>query len=269
MNKYLYIIFVFSGFCFQKYYCQSVAQLKEQLTVLNDSINSLNKDLRNLRVNDTLNKVDIENQKKTIFLIRDSISEYNQVIHEINNLWLKDLLYNKYQINDNYLLTKDFTKEDEKLKLTKIDACAKSLIAEGVKGDTLIICNKVIEFHKIYFTLTNIQENIVTQKYDSSNIQKALYEIEASQKQLDKSSKLYLSSIIQKDLLMNYKSRCFDLKIELDKLKKMEQTAPFTIKKYNDLLIDLRFVKYDYLVKIIKEMKNNVNSYTDNDLDIN
>lgn len=268
MNKYLFTIVVFSGICFQKSYSQSVTQLKEQMTVLNDSINKLNKVLKSQLVTDSLFQEEIKNQKKTIILTRDSISNLNRSVKEINNLWLRDLLFNKYQLNDNYFITKDLSKEEDKLKLTKIDACAKSLIVEGVKGDTLKICQKVIEFHKIYLMLSNIQENVVTQKYDSLNVKKALLEIESSQMQLDKSSKLFISSSNQKDLLLNYKSRCCDLKIELEKLKKMEQTAPFTIKKYNDLLTDVRFVKYEYLINIIKEMKNNVNSYTDEDLEI-
>jgi hypothetical protein len=267
MNKCFFVFVVFYCFSFQKTYSQTTAQLKEQSVVLNDSINKLKIEVKRLLAKDSSSQLEIKNQKKMLILSNDTIASLTKVVKEINNLWIRDLLFNKYQMNESYFLNKDISKDDDKIKISKIDACAKSLIVEGVKGDTLKICQKVIEFHKIYYSLSNIQEKVLTQKFDSLNNINAINEIDQCQKLLDKSTKLYITSMNQKDLLLNYKSRSLQLKSEeLDKLKNVEQTAPFTIKKYNDLLKDVKYIKYDYLMKIIKEMKNDVNSYTEDDL---
>jgi hypothetical protein len=263
MNKLFFLILFCSGIFFQKSFAQKCC---EQLTLSNDSIVKLNNEVKKLKAKDSSTVIGMKNQTSIIELSRDTIKNLKTVITEINNIWIRDLLFNKYQMNESYFLNKDVSKDDDKVKISKIDACAKSLIAEGVRGDTLRICQKVIEFHKIYYSLSNIQEKVLTQKFDSLKNINAINEIDLCQKSLDKSSKLYITSMNQKDLLLNYKSRNLEIKKELDKLKTMEQTVQFTINKYNDLLKDIRFIKYDYLMKIIKEMKNDVNSYTNDDL---
>jgi hypothetical protein len=199
-------------------------------------------------------------------VLQDSLNYSLSVIKEINTIWLKDMFVKKFMDNPDYLTTKDLAKEDDRYKNRNYDLLAKSLIINKVTKDTLIICNQLLNFNKAYLTLYEIRENVLNQKYDSLEVDNAIKQIN-SIKDLDPIWQLSKTKQLYFDLLSNYRSNLEDLKIELEKRKRNpEQKSDYSIKEYNKLENNPKYNRYPYLLKVIREMKNDVNSYTDDDL---
>ncbi|MEN9303373.1 MAG: hypothetical protein RL264_1802 [Bacteroidota bacterium] len=198
--------------------------------------------------------------------LKDSLNYSLSVINEINTIWLKDMFVKKFMDNSDYFTTKDLAKEDDRYKNRNYDLLAKSLIINKVTKDTLIICNQLLNFNKAYLTLYEIRENVLNQKYDSLKVDKAIKQIN-SIKDLDPTWQLSKTKQLYFDLLSNYRSNVQDLILELEKRKRNpEQKSDYSIKEYNKLESNPKFNRYPYLLKVIREMKNDVNSYTEDDL---
>jgi hypothetical protein len=188
------------------------------------------------------------------------------VIKEINTIWLKDMFVKKFMDNSDYFTTTNLSNEDDRYKNRNYDLLAKSLILSKVTGDTLKICRQVLSFNNAYIMLFEIRENALNQKYDSLEVDKAIKQIN-SIKDLDPLWQLSKTKQLYFDLLSNYRSNVGDLKLELEKRKRNpEQKSDYNIKEYNKLENNPKYNRYPYLLKVIREMKNDVNSYTDDDL---
>jgi hypothetical protein len=198
--------------------------------------------------------------------LQDSLNYSLAIIKEINTIWLKGMFVKKFIDNSDYFTTTNLSNEDDRYKNRNFDLLAKSLILSKVTGDTLKISNQVLSFNKAYIMLYEIRENVLNQKYDSLKVDKAIKQIN-SIKDLDPTWQLSKTKQLYFDLLSNYRSNVQDLILELEKRKRNpEQKSDYSIKEYNKLEANPKFNRYPYLLKVIREMKNDVNSYTEDDL---
>jgi hypothetical protein len=227
--------------------------------IFKDEISKLKSDLENK--NQSNNSLVIKNKS-----LQDSINRSLLVINDINTIWLKGMFVKKFIDNSDYFTTTNLSNEDDRYKNRNFDLLSKSLILSKVTGDTLKICSQVLNFNKAYIMLYEIRENVLNQKYDSLKVDKAIKQIN-SIKDLDPTWQLSKTKQLYFDLLSNYRSNVQDLILELEKRKRNpEQKSDYNIKEYNKLENNPKYNRYPYLLKVIREMKNDVNSYTDDDL---
>lgn len=225
--------------------------------LLQAQINTLNQDLEKQK---SENQTLIDKNK----ILSDSLIITREVLQGLNRIWLRDMFAKKYMENSDYFLTKDLVVEDDRYKNINSEYLAKSLMIETTSKDTLKICNQVLNFNKAYITLFEIREKVLYQKYDALEVSKALEEIKKISG-LDPSGKLWKTKQNIYDLLSNYQDNVNSLKFELEKRKQNpEPKSRYNLDEYEKL--KNYYKSYPYLVKIISEMKNDVNSYTKDDL---
>jgi hypothetical protein len=193
------------------------------------------------------------------------IAELESTIKQINEVFLWEIFENKYIKNTDYFKETDLSIEDNTKKFTNSDILIKSVKTGYAKDAEIVnVCNKARDFNNNYLRLFEVQKTILTESYNDEKVKNALKEIEKLPA-LDFDSKLGATKQKLIDLLKNYLANTCDLKEKLDKMKKADQ-SPVIKQKYAALEKDAHFKDYPYLVQVIKDIKNSLNSYTEDDL---
>lgn len=209
--------------------------------------------------NDTTSNKQIE--KKIV--IRDEVVEIKKVISEINRVFLIELFADIYLKNKSYFKETDLGSTDDLEKIKKLAVLISSIKYE--ESDSIrALCNKIIDFNNNYLTLFELREKVLAKKYDSLTVSDNLRKIQ-SLPALDSEAKLNDTKLHMLDLLKNYKENSALLKLNLDKLKKRID-QPALKPSYLKYEKDPKFKDYPYLVSVIVAMKNDVITYTDDDL---
>jgi hypothetical protein len=238
-------------------FAQTKEELTNTITLKNSEIEKLKTTLKNEKV--TNDKIVKENSST----LNKEIAELKKIIKETNTTFLREIFDNKYIKNESYFKDTDLANEDNTKKFENSNILINSIKVDESNREVLDVCNKAINFNNNYLKLFEIRETILNTKYDSKVID--AIKIIGSLPELDLDSKLHNTKTKILDLLKNYKENTCLLKSSLEKLKtNMDQKS--LAPTYLKLEKDVRFKDYPYLVSIISEMRINMNSYTNDDL---
>jgi len=214
--------------------------------------------------------VDAQNSNKdyqeNLSTIIDENNDLKKIIKDINSVFLRDIFQKKYIENKNYFSNTDLEQanEDSTQKVVKYNIIIKSLEIDEKEFKPFI--SKALAFNKNYLRLYSIRKEVLFQKYDSIKVQKALKDIDDLPTLEDINSKLNITKTKIRNYLENYHQRTCELKSKLEWLKSnVDQHASFK-QNYDTLKNSDKFKTYPYLVKIIENVKNDVNNYSNNDL---
>lgn len=205
-----------------------------------------------------------ENGEKVTSESKNETKKLKDIIEANNTIFLMDLFQNKYVDNKKYFTETDLSLEDNKVKFINSNALIKS-IEQNASGETLKICKKALEFNENYLELFEIRK-LLNEKYDAKKTEEGLAAIKKLP-ELDNNSKLSITKTKIKDLLSLFEERSCELKKSLDTYKKNpDQNATFK-QNYTKLEKSELYKDFPYLISVLKEIKNNVNNYTEEDLD--
>ena len=248
-----------------------IKELKENYSKLQKNQEEILKD--KLALEDSLKKKDLINKKlnesysilyKNLSMIKKDSYTIKSIIKDDNNYWLKDLFDKKY--TDSYFMETDIESEDITQKITKSNVYIYSI--KSVEENTEVIekCNRALRFNENYKTLYEIQNTILSEKYNEESVHSAINSIERLP-MLNSESKLDYRKSILLYSLKNYLDSTCSLKMKLDKFKNaVDFKSPAVQKLLTSLENDDSYKHYVYLVKVIRKMKNNQNDYTNDDL---
>jgi hypothetical protein len=202
----------------------------------------------------------------------DCESKLQNVDKLVNDLY-KFYLKEKFDLNfsDNAYLNQDLFDDNEfELKFPKIETLINAI--KYITKDDLVKlkCNRILNFNKNYIKLKGIKNTVLSKKYESLLIKKSLEEISALP-ELDSSISplLFNRKLLTIALLKNYSIRTKELKIDLDKLSKANQTSSYTKSDYKNLEKSKLYENYTFLLNIIKNIQKDVLLYIPDDLLIN
>ncbi len=207
-----------------------------------------------------------EKEKKS----NDNIAKTNaeivalkKIIEETNTVFLREIFDAKYIKNTNYFKETDLTIENNTEKFKNSNVLINS-IKLNETNSVLDVCNKALDFNKNYLTLFDIRDNVLNKKFDEIKVLEAIKIIE-NLPELESESKLNIKKLKIVNLLKNYSENICLLKNNLDKLK-IQKDQKSLAPTYLKLEKEGRYKDYPFLQSIISEMKKDVNSYTDDDL---
>lgn len=257
MKKYILSILIL--FISNMIYAQDYNKLKS--TQLVDSIIKKNKKIKELEktISELRNQVETLNKKDS----SNNLEKFKNIIKDDNNFWLKDLFDKKY--TDAYFLETDLETDDITQKINKSNVYINSIKSVEENKELIEKCNRAIEFNENYVTLYTILNTVLNKKYNEKNVNDAISSIEKLPKLLE-DSKLDKSKTRIKNILKNYLYSTCSLKKKLDGWKNADCKSPPMQKLFTSLENDDSYKGYDYLVKVIRKMKNNKIDYTNDDL---
>lgn len=217
-----------------------------------------------------LKKSLVEEKKEKEKKSNDNIAKTNaeivalkKIIEETNTVFLREIFEAKYIKNTNYFKETDLTIENNTEKFKNSNVLINSIKLNETTS-VLDVCNKALDFNKNYLTLFDIRDNVLNKKFDEVKVLEAIKIIE-NLPELESESKLNINKLKIVNLLKNYSENICLLKNILDKLKKQKDQKSLS-PTYLKLEKEGRYKDYPFLQSIISEMKKDVNSYTDDDL---
>ena len=262
MKKYLLLFVLVSGFSFAQETQKEYAKLsKEELIA---KINSKDKEIKSLK-----EKLESEKTAKEKVIPKQNnagnleIAALKKSIKETNAVFLKEIFDNKY-VNKPYLIDTDLVPEDIITRIENSNVLIRSILLDDTNREVFDVGNKALAFNSNYLKLFEIRKNVLSQKYDAVKVEEALKEIEKLPA-LEANSKLENTKIKISNMLKNYLDNTCLLKKTLEAYKKADQSAIIK-QKYTALEKDERYKDYMYLIETIRKIKNNVNNYTNDDL---
>lgn len=260
MKKYLLLFVLVSGFSFAQETQKEYAKLsKEELIT---KINSKDKEIKSLQEK-------LKSEKKAEVAPKQNnaenskIAEFKKSIKETNAVFLKEIFDNKY-VNKPYLTDTDLAVDDISTRIENSNVLIRSILLDDTNREVFDIGNKALAFNTNYLKLFEIRKNVLGQKYDAVKVEEALKEIEKLPA-LEVNSKLGNTKTNMSNFLKNYLENTCLLKKTLEAYKKADQSAIIK-QKYTALEKDERYKDYPYLIETIRKIKNNVNNYTNDDL---
>lgn len=217
-----------------------------------------------------LKKSLVEEKKEKEKKSKDNIGKINaeivvlkKIIEETNTVFLREIFETKYIKNTNYFKETDLTIENNTEKFKNSNVLINSIKLNETNSD-LDVCNKALDFNKNYLTLFDIRDNVLNKKFDEITVLEAIKTIE-NLPELESESKLNIKKMKIVNLLKNYSENICLLKNDLDKLKKLKDQKSLA-PTYLKLEKESRYKDYTFLQLIISEMRKDVNSYTNDDL---
>lgn len=201
--------------------------------------------------------------EKSVIILKNEKDSLFSILNDVNEVFLMSILNNKY--TDNFFLENDLVEEDKKEIIKKYILLISSIKATTKDQKTKELCQKASDFETNYSLLFEIKKTVFANKCKKEVVDLAIKNIETLPK-LNDNSKLNNSKKYILDLLKNYAPNTCALKKSLDKFNDKSKDQKALQKNYNDL--EIKFKNYPYLVKVIKEMKKDLDTYSD-DLDIN
>lgn len=217
-----------------------------------------------------LKKTLVEEKKEKEKKSNDHIAKTNteivalkKIIEETNTVFLREIFEAKYIKNTNYFNETDLTIENNTEKFKNSNVLINSIKLNETTS-MLDVCNKALDFNKNYLTLFDIRDNVLNKKFDEIKVLEAIKIIE-NLPELESESKLNINKLKIVNLLKNYSENICLLKNILDKLKTQKDQKSLA-PTYLKLEKEGRYKDYPFLQSIISEMKKDVNSYTDDDL---
>jgi hypothetical protein len=189
-----------------------------------------------------------------------------KIIKDLNTVFLRDIFEEKY--NENYFTTTDLTtvNDIDTQKINNSNIIIRSLTITEKDTPFKSKCKKALDFNTNYLKLFSIKKVVLNQKYDSARVNQAVIDIDKLP-HLENNSKLFDTRLKIKNELNNYLLRTCELKKKLDQLAKgNDQNNAIFKQKYTLLENKEEYKNYPYLVQVIKKVKNNVNQYSQDDL---
>lgn len=217
-----------------------------------------------------LKKSLVEEKKEKEKKSKDNIGKINaeivalkKIIEETNTVFLREIFETKYIKNTNYFKETDLTIENNTEKFKNSNVLINSIKLNETNSD-VDVCNKALDFNKNYLTLFDIRDNVLNKKFDEITVLEAIKTIE-NLPELESESKLNIKKMKIVNLLKNYSENICLLKNDLDKLKKLKDQKSLA-PTYLKLEKESRYKDYPFLQSIISEMRKDMNSYTNDDL---
>ncbi|WP_353076882.1 hypothetical protein [Flavobacterium sp.] len=260
MRKYCLILTIVYSFTFAQTKDYSKLSKDELINI----INSNEKEIKSLREKLVIEKSAKDKlESKQSFSINSEIAELKKSIKETNSVFLREMFDNKY-VNKSYLMETDLGIDDISTRIENSKILITSILLDETNKDVFEVCKKALIFNQNYLKLFEIRNNVLNQKYDVQKVTTSIKEIE-DLPILDENSKLDVTKNKIRNLLKNYlENTCF-LKKTLSDYKRGGETSIMK-QKYSELEKSDRYKDYPYLIKIIKKIKNNINDYTNDDL---
>lgn len=255
----LFTLIALSSFGQKDYSKMDKTKLKEELESRDNQIKTLNDSLK--KATSRYEKLKDEKLSTAKKEKNEEINKLKKIISDINKTYFNEVLESKYINNNDYLEKTDLTDGDILAKINKSNILLTSVKVDADE-ETRKICEKALNFNQNYSELYNIKENVLNKKYDEMKVKAALEQIKKlpalnANYRLEESKKKIII------LLTNYSEKACSLKKQLDTSKLADQ-SPIIKQRYSGF--EKEYSDYPYLVKIIKEIKNNVKDYTDDDL---
>ncbi len=236
----------------QDYSKNSAKELLNIIKSKDSEIAKLQKNSSEIKSINEKSVINIKNEKDSLFTI----------LNNVNEIFLLDIFIEKY--NEKYFLETDLLEDKtEKIKNSRI--LISSIKATSKDQNTKELCQKALDFETNYSLLYDIKKTVFANKYNKEGVDLAIKNIEALPSLME-NSKLNISKKNIVDLLKNYAFNTCELRKNLVKYKKASDQNAIQ-NNYKKLETDSRFSSYAYLINVIREMKKNVNSFSD-DLDI-
>ena len=262
MKKYLLLFVLVSGFSFAQETQKEYAKLsKEELIA---KINSKDKEIKSLK-----EKLEREKTAKEKVIPKQNnpenieIAALKKSIKETNAVFLKEIFDNKY-VNKPYLMDTDLASEDITTRIENSNVLIRGILLDDTNREVFEIGKKALAFNTNYLKLFEIRKNVLGKKYDAVKVEEALKEIEKLPA-LEVNSKLGNTKTNMSNFLKNYLENTCLLKKTLEAYKRADQSAIIK-QKYTALEKDEHYKDYPYLIETIRKIKNNLNNYTNDDL---
>lgn len=193
--------------------------------------------------------------------------ELKKIITETNTTFLKEIFINKYMLNKNYFKETDLETEDNTIKFKNSNSLINSILFDvSSTAEEKRMGIKAKAFNENFLVLFEIREKVLKQKYNKEKVDSAILDIDKLPI-LENDWKLELTKIKISNALKNYVKNTCLLKSFLDKYMKADQKSPALQQLYTKLEKDDHYKEYPYLIKVIKEIKTNLNSYTNDVLE--
>jgi ribosomal protein L19E len=194
---------------------------------------------------------------------KNEIDELTKIIEETNAVFLREIFDAKYIKNTTYFKDTDLANENNTEKFKNSNVLINSIKVKQTNS-LLDICNKALDFNKNYLDLFSIKDNVLNKKFDEIKVLEAIKTIE-NLPELESESKLNIKKMKIVNLLKNYSENICLLRNDLDKLKTKKDQKSLA-PTYLKLEKDNRYKDYPFLLSIVSEMRKDVNSYTNDDL---
>jgi hypothetical protein len=262
MKNYLLLIVLVTGFSFAQEKEKEYAKLnKEELIA---KINSKDEEIKSLK-----KKLESEKTAKEKVIPKQSNAENLEIaalkksIKETNAVFQRKTFDNIY-VNKPYLTDTDLASDDISTRIENSNVLIRGILLDDTNREVFDVGNKALAFNSNYLKLFEIRKNVLGQKYDGVKVEQALKEIEKLPA-LEVNSKLGNTKTNMSNFLKNYLENTCLLKKILEAYKKADQSAIIK-QKYTALEKEERYKDYPYLIETIRKTKNNVNNYTNDDL---
>ncbi|MFV8393188.1 hypothetical protein [Flavobacterium sp. LB2P6] len=201
---------------------------------------------------------------KESFITRNKeVSELTKIIEETNAVFLREIFDAKYIKNTTYFKDTDLANENNTEKFKNSNVLINSIKVKQTNS-LLDICNKALDFNKNYLDLFSIKDSVLNKKFDKIKVLAAVKAIE-NLPELESDCKLNIKKMKIVNLLKNYSENICLLRNDLDKLKTKKDQKSLA-PTYLKLEKDNRYKDYPFLLSIVSEMRKDVNSYTNDDL---
>jgi hypothetical protein len=265
MKRYILILLLITKFSTAQTVDYSKKNKEELISIIDSKVNEI-KVLENMLKS---SKIEIEKLVKDKLEIKENNSYQLEIailkksIKETNSIILRELFDDKY-IKEPCLIKTDLAKDDITSRIKNSNILITSIRLDETNKDVFYICEQALDFNLNYLKLFEIRKSVLSQKYDSLKVKKALKDID-SLPNLILNSKLDITKKRISILLQSYLENNCSLKEKLDRYKLGGNTESMKV-KYTALEKDDQFKDYPYLVQIIQKIKNNPDDYSNDDL---
>jgi hypothetical protein len=265
MKRYILILLLITKFSTAQTVDYSKKNKEELISIIDSKVNEI-KVLENMLKS---SKIEIEKLVKDKLEIKENNSYQLEIailkksIKETNSIILRELFDDKY-IKEPFLIKTDLAKDDITSRIKNSNILITSIRLDETNKDVFYICEQALDFNLNYLKLFEIRKSVLSQKYDSLKVKKALKDID-SLPNLILNSKLDITKKRISILLQSYLENNCSLKEKLDRYKLGGNTESMKV-KYTALEKDDQFKDYPYLVQIIQKIKNNPDDYSNDDL---
>lgn len=261
MKNYLLLIVLVTGFSFAQEKEKEYSKLsKEELIA---KINSKDKEIKSLQEKlKSEKKVEVSPKQNNTENIE--IAALKKSIKETNAVFQREIFDDKY-VKKNYLMDTDLAVEDISTRIENSNVLIRGILLDDTNRDVFDVGNKAVAFNTNYLKLFDIRKNVLGQKYNAAKVEEALKEIEKLPA-LEVNSKLGNTKTSMSNLMKNYLDNTCLLKKTLERYKIGDPNSVVMKQQYTALEKNERYKDYPYLIETIRKIKNNVNNYTNDDL---
>lgn len=205
-------------------------------------------------VDSELSRIKKENKalKDTIRNLKDSIQNLTALIQKVNILYLKSVFIKIYMKDTLFLKTADIDDFDT-FNINKTTVLSESLMLNKNLGDTLKTIKEVLVFNNNYIELFKINANVLSQKYDSIKVVKAIAIIDS----LKPMKKNWTLTKIKNDiraLLTEYNDKTCKFKFHLDSEIQLNKALNTSISSNIFFRDHPEYKRYPYFIQILKDV---------------